>query len=133
MLGRDSQARPTSATSAAQGPGGPRTARPAWRCPGYRFGPCCADQTAAPEWIAKYREGGLAAISAKIASGRPTALDDSEMIRLHAMISGADPGVRNGIVVPGADPGHDKAGLLRRCPEIVRGFFGDPKLNYIHA
>ncbi len=22
---------------------------------------------------------------------------------------------------------------LRRCPEIVRGFFGDPKLNYIHA
>src|ERR1035437_3338141 len=91
MLGRDSQARPTSATSAAQGPGGPRTARPAWRCPGYRFGPCCADQTAAPEWIAKYREGGLAAISAKIASGRPTALDDSEMIRLHAMISGKDP------------------------------------------
>src|ERR1039457_4714023 len=46
------------------------------------------------EWIAKYREGGLAAISAKIASGRPTALDDSEMIRLHAMISGKDPRTR---------------------------------------
>ena len=36
------------------------------------------------EWIAKYREGGLAAISTKIASDRPTALDDSEMIRRYA-------------------------------------------------
>ena len=43
------------------------------------------------EWIAKYREGGLAAISTKIASGRPTSLDDSEMIRLYAMINGKDP------------------------------------------
>jgi transposase len=46
------------------------------------------------EWIAKYREGGLAAISTKIASGRPTALDDGEMIRLHAMINGKDPRAR---------------------------------------
>ncbi len=43
------------------------------------------------EWIAKYREGGLAAISTKIASGRPTTLDDSEMIRLYTMIYGKDP------------------------------------------
>ncbi len=43
------------------------------------------------DWIAKYRKGGLAAISTKIASGRPTALDDREMIRLHAMINGKDP------------------------------------------
>ena len=43
------------------------------------------------EWIAKYREGGLAAMSARMASGRPTALDDSEMIRLYTMINGKDP------------------------------------------
>lgn len=43
------------------------------------------------DWIAKYREGGLAAISTKIASGRPTSLDDSEMMRLYAMINGKDP------------------------------------------
>ncbi|MPY81369.1 MAG: IS630 family transposase, partial [Actinophytocola sp.] len=43
------------------------------------------------DWIAKYREDGLAAISTKFASGRPTALDDSEMIRLYTMIHGKDP------------------------------------------
>lgn len=43
------------------------------------------------DWIARYREGGLAAISTKIASGRPTVLDDSEMIRLFTMINGKDP------------------------------------------
>jgi transposase len=43
------------------------------------------------EWIAKYREGGLAAISTKFASGRPTTLDDSEMVRLYTMINGKDP------------------------------------------
>src|SRR5687767_7985930 len=43
------------------------------------------------DWIARYREGGLAAISTKIASGRPTILDDSEMIRLFTMINGKDP------------------------------------------
>ena len=37
------------------------------------------------EWVAKYREGGLVAISTKFASGRPTVLDDSEMIRLYVM------------------------------------------------
>lgn len=42
-------------------------------------------------WLEKYREGGLAAISTKFASGRPTALDDSEMIRLYTMINGKDP------------------------------------------
>ncbi len=43
------------------------------------------------EWIAKYRQGGLAAISTKFASGRPTVLDDSEMNRLYVMINGKDP------------------------------------------
>ncbi|MGH3947885.1 MAG: IS630 family transposase [Pseudonocardiaceae bacterium] len=43
------------------------------------------------DWIAKYRRGGLAAISTKFASGRPTVLDDSEMIRLSVMINGKDP------------------------------------------
>jgi transposase len=45
------------------------------------------------DWIAKYREGGLAAISTKFASGRPTVLDDDEMIRLYVMINGKDPRV----------------------------------------
>src|ERR687894_120523 len=43
------------------------------------------------EWISKYRAGGLAAISTKFASGRPTVLDDSEMGRLYTMICGKDP------------------------------------------
>jgi transposase len=43
------------------------------------------------DWVSKYREGGLASISTKFASGRPTALDDSEMIRLYTMINGKDP------------------------------------------
>jgi len=46
------------------------------------------------DWISKYRAGGgLAAISTKHASGRPTVLDDSEMIRLYVMINGKDPRV----------------------------------------
>jgi transposase len=43
------------------------------------------------DWISKYREGGLASISTKFASGRPTVLDDSEMVRLYTMINGKDP------------------------------------------
>jgi len=43
------------------------------------------------EWISKYRKGGLASISTKLASGRPAVLDDSEMIRLFTMINGKDP------------------------------------------
>jgi transposase len=43
------------------------------------------------DWIANYREGGLAAISTKFASGHPTALADSEMIQLFTMINGKDP------------------------------------------
>jgi transposase len=42
-------------------------------------------------WVEKHREGGLAAISTKFASGRPTILDDSEMIRLYSMVCGKDP------------------------------------------
>lgn len=45
------------------------------------------------DWIARYREGGLASVSTKFASGRPTVLDDSEMIRLYTMINGKDPRV----------------------------------------
>jgi transposase len=45
------------------------------------------------DWIAKYREGGLASISTKFASGRPTVLSDSEMVRLYTMINGKDPRV----------------------------------------
>ncbi|MGH3319345.1 MAG: IS630 family transposase [Nocardioidaceae bacterium] len=45
-------------------------------------------------WIARYREGGLAAISTKVASGRPTVLDDSEMIRLYTLVNGTDPRAR---------------------------------------
>jgi transposase len=43
------------------------------------------------EWISKYREGGLAALSTRFASGRPTVLEDSEMVRLYTMINGKDP------------------------------------------
>jgi transposase len=46
-------------------------------------------------WIDKYRTGGLAAISTKIASGRPTTLDDSEMVRLYTMINGKDPRIHS--------------------------------------
>ena len=42
------------------------------------------------DWISKYREGGLASISTKFTSGRPTVLEDSEMIRLFT-INGKDP------------------------------------------
>jgi transposase len=43
------------------------------------------------EWQKKYREGGLAALSTKFASGRPTVLSDQQMIRLRSMIVGKDP------------------------------------------
>ncbi len=43
------------------------------------------------DWVWKYHQGGLAAISTKFASGRPTVLEDSEMIRLYVMINGKDP------------------------------------------
>jgi transposase len=45
------------------------------------------------DWVARYGSGGLAAISTKIASGRPTVLDDAEMLRLSTMINGKDPRV----------------------------------------
>jgi transposase len=43
------------------------------------------------DWQKKYREGGLAALSTKFASGRPTVLSDRQMMRLRAMIVGGDP------------------------------------------
>ena len=43
------------------------------------------------EWRQKYREGGLAALSTKFASGRPTTLTDQQMMRLYALIEGTDP------------------------------------------
>lgn len=43
------------------------------------------------EWQKKYREGGLAALSTKFASGRPTFLSDDQMLRLRSFIVGRDP------------------------------------------
>ena len=43
------------------------------------------------EWMRKYREGGLAALSAKIASGRPSSLTDSQLIELFTLIVGCEP------------------------------------------
>lgn len=43
------------------------------------------------DWQKKYREGGLAALSTKFASGRPTVLSDQQMMRLYSMIVGKDP------------------------------------------
>src|SRR6266508_1277254 len=43
------------------------------------------------EWQKKYREGGLAALSTKFASGRPTILSDEQMVRLYTLIAGKDP------------------------------------------
>ena len=43
------------------------------------------------EWMRKYRAGGLAAVSTKFASGRPTTLSDRQMMELLALIVGCDP------------------------------------------
>jgi transposase len=43
------------------------------------------------DWCRKYREGGLAALSTKFASGRPTFLTDQQMLQLYTMLKGKDP------------------------------------------
>ena len=43
------------------------------------------------EWMRKYRAGGLAAVSTKFASGRPTALTDRQLLELLTLIVGCDP------------------------------------------
>jgi transposase len=43
------------------------------------------------DWQKKYREGGLAALSTRFASGRPTVLSDKQMMSLYTMIVGKDP------------------------------------------
>jgi transposase len=43
------------------------------------------------EWMRKYRAGGLAALSTKFASGRPTMLTDRQMMELYALIEGCEP------------------------------------------
>jgi len=43
------------------------------------------------EWWQKYREGGLTALSTKFASGRPTVLDDRQMLELRLLVLGTDP------------------------------------------
>jgi transposase len=43
------------------------------------------------DWQRKYREGGLASLSTKFASGRPTTLPDRQMLRLYSMVAGNDP------------------------------------------
>lgn len=42
-------------------------------------------------WQKNYREGGLAALSTKFASGRPTVLSDKQMLKLYSLIAGNDP------------------------------------------
>jgi transposase len=42
-------------------------------------------------WQRKYREGGLAALSTKFASGRPTTLSDQQTLRLYSLVAGHDP------------------------------------------
>jgi transposase len=43
------------------------------------------------EWQKKYRESGLAALSTRFASGRPTVLSDEQMVKLYSLIAGKDP------------------------------------------
>jgi transposase len=43
------------------------------------------------DWQKRYRESGLAALSTKFASGRPTVLTDKQAIQLYSMIAGKDP------------------------------------------
>lgn len=43
------------------------------------------------DWQRRYRADGLAALSTKFASGRPTMLSDKQMMRLWALIVGRDP------------------------------------------
>jgi len=43
------------------------------------------------EWQRKYREGGLAALSTKFASGRPTVLSDKQTVKLYSLVAGKDP------------------------------------------
>ena len=43
------------------------------------------------EWMRKYRAGGLAALSTKVASGRPTLLTDAQMLELFKLIEGCEP------------------------------------------
>lgn len=42
-------------------------------------------------WLAKYREGGKAALKAKPVPGRPSKLDGRQIARLYALIVGKDP------------------------------------------
>ncbi len=42
-------------------------------------------------WQKKYRESGLAGLSTKFASGRPTVLSDKQMMKLYSLIAGNDP------------------------------------------
>jgi transposase len=42
-------------------------------------------------WQVMYRAGGLAALSTKFASGRPTILSDQQMTQLYSLILGSDP------------------------------------------
>jgi transposase len=42
-------------------------------------------------WLAKYREGGLAALRAKPVPGRPPKLQGQQLARLHGLVVGNDP------------------------------------------
>jgi transposase len=59
------------------------------------------------DWQKKYREGGLAALSTKFASGRPTVLSDKQMVRLYSLIVwGSKTRCSALICAPGVVPGH---------------------------
>jgi len=59
------------------------------------------------EWQKKYRESGLAALSTKFASGRPTVLSDQQMVRLYSLMVGCD----LGSIVSGSRYGHVSSSL----------------------
>lgn len=49
------------------------------------------DRSTVFKWLARYREGGIAALKAKPVPGRPSKLDGRQIARLYALIVGSDP------------------------------------------
>jgi transposase len=49
------------------------------------------DRSTVFKWLARYREGGIAALKAKPVPGRPSKLDGRQIARLYALIVGNDP------------------------------------------
>lgn len=49
------------------------------------------DRSTVFKWVARYREGGIAALKAKPVPGRPAKLEGRQIARLYALIVGSDP------------------------------------------